>query len=94
MNFLTKQKQTHKHRRQTYGYQRGKVERRDKLGMWEPHVHSTICKIKQIINKDRLYGTGNYTQYFAITYMEKEPKRKYICITESLYYTSETNTTL
>ena len=30
MDFLTKQKQTHRHRKQTYGYQRGKGAR-DKL---------------------------------------------------------------
>ena len=30
----TKQKQTHRHRKQTYGYQRGKGGR-DKLGVWD-----------------------------------------------------------
>ena len=30
MNFFIKQKQTHRYRKQTYGYQRGKRER-DKL---------------------------------------------------------------
>ena len=34
MNLLTKQKWTHRHRKQTYGYQRGKVGR-DKLGAWD-----------------------------------------------------------
>ena len=33
-NLFTKQKQTHRHRKQTYGYQRGK-EGRDKLGVWD-----------------------------------------------------------
>ena len=28
-------KQTHRHRKQTYGYQRGKVWRRDKLEVWD-----------------------------------------------------------
>ena len=32
LNLFTKQKQTHRHRKQTYGYQRGK-EGRDKLGV-------------------------------------------------------------
>ena len=32
MNLFTKQKQTHRLRKQTYGYQRGK--RGDKLGGW------------------------------------------------------------
>ena len=34
MNLFTKQKMTHKHRKQTYGYQRG-GEERDKLGVWD-----------------------------------------------------------
>ena len=34
MNLFTKQKQTHRHRKQTYGYQSGKGER-DKLGAWD-----------------------------------------------------------
>ena len=35
MNLFTKQKQTHKHRKQTYGYQRGKGWERAKLGVWD-----------------------------------------------------------
>ena len=35
MNLFTKQKQMHRHRKQTYGYQRGKVGGRDKLGGWD-----------------------------------------------------------
>ena len=34
-NSFTKQKQTHRLQRQIYGYQRGKVEGRDKLGVWD-----------------------------------------------------------
>ena len=34
MNLFTKQKQTHRHRKQTYGYQRGKGGR-NKLGVWD-----------------------------------------------------------
>ena len=33
MNLFTKQKQTHRHRKQTCGYQRGKVGGRDRLGI-------------------------------------------------------------
>ena len=32
-NLFTKQKQTHKHVKQTYGYQKGKGRRKDKLGV-------------------------------------------------------------
>ena len=35
MNLSTKQKLTHRHRKQTYGYQRGREVRRDKLGVWD-----------------------------------------------------------
>ena len=34
MNLFTKQKYTHRHRKQTHGYQRGGRER-DKLGVWD-----------------------------------------------------------
>ena len=35
MNLFTKQKQTHRLRKQTYDYQRRKVGKRDKLGVWD-----------------------------------------------------------
>ena len=36
MNLFTKQKQTHRHRKRTYGYQRGKVGvGMDKSGVWD-----------------------------------------------------------
>ena len=49
MNVLTKEKQTHRHRKQTYGYQRGKV------GYY----------IKCINNKDLPCSTGNPTHYLV-----------------------------
>ena len=39
-----------------------------------------LLYIKEINNKDPLYSTGNYTQYFVITYEGKESKEKYIYI--------------
>ena len=35
MNLFTKQKQTHRLRKQTYGYQSEKGVGRDKLGVWD-----------------------------------------------------------
>ena len=35
MNLFTEQKQTHRLRKQTYGYQSGNVGERDKLGAWD-----------------------------------------------------------
>ena len=42
MNIFTKQKETHK---QTYGYQRGNTGGKDKLGVWDQQIHTTIYKI-------------------------------------------------
>ena len=59
------------------------------------NIH-TLLYIKQKTNKDLLYSTVNYTQYFVITYMGKEPENKwiYIYITDSLCCTPEANRTL
>ena len=54
--------------------QKGTHEGRDKLGVWDYHIHSTIYKI---INKDLLYSTGNSTQYSVITYMGKESEKEW-----------------
>ena len=43
MNLFTKQKQIHRLRKQTYGYQRGKGGGMDKLGVWDQYT--TIYKI-------------------------------------------------
>ena len=97
MNLSTKQKQTHRHRKQTYGYQRGKAGEggiNQEFGI----KRYTLLYIKQINNKDLLYSTGNYIQYPVITYNGKESENKFThthtCITESLCRTPETNTTL
>ena len=45
MNLFTKQKQTYRYREQTYGYQRGNVVGRDKLGAWDEHTHTTMYMI-------------------------------------------------
>ena len=95
MNLFTKQKQTHRLRKQTYGYQRGKgggggINQEVRINIY------TILYIKQIINKDLLYTTGNCTQYSVRTYMGKESEKEqiYVCTTDSLCCTPETNTTL
>ena len=58
MNLLIKQKQTHKHRKQTC--QRGKVGR----GINQEAGISIYIPLytKLVISKDLLYGTGNSTQ--------------------------------
>ena len=44
MNLFTKQKQTHRLQKQTYGYQRGK-RAGDKLGVWDWQIQTTTYKI-------------------------------------------------
>ena len=39
-------------------------------------------------------STGDYIQYLVITYNGKESEKQYICLTESLCCTPETNTLL
>ena len=74
MNLFTKQKQTCRHRKQTYGYQRGKEER-DKFQYITiyNYIIYTLQYTKQTTNKDLLYSEGNYTKYFIMTSKGKEP---------------------
>ena len=45
MTLFTAQEQTHWHRKQTYDYQIGKSGKRDKLGVLDLWIHTTIYKI-------------------------------------------------
>ena len=90
MNLSMKQKQTHRHREQTCGYRGGGNWGRDGLGVWVSRCK--LLHIDWINNKVLLYSTGNYIQY-PVT--EKNIKKNvYKCITESLCYIAEINTTL
>ena len=40
---------------------------------WDYHMHTIIYKI---MNEDLLDTTGNYTQYFIITYKGKESEKR------------------
>ena len=39
---------------------------------WRTHIYQGFYKIN---NKDQLYSIGNSTQYFAMTYIEKESEK-------------------
>ena len=74
MNLLTEQKQSHRCRKQTYGYQWGK---------WQGGINWKIrinTYIKQTTNKDLLYSTGNPTQYSVMTYTGKESRKEWIYV--------------
>ena len=66
MNLSTKQKQTHRHRKWTCGYQGGGKD-------WEFGI--SRCKLlygEWINNKGLLYSTGKYIQYPVINHNGKE----------------------
>ena len=44
MNLFTKQKQTYRYPKQTYGYQRGNMAGRDKSGAWDEHTPTTYIR--------------------------------------------------
>lgn len=79
MKLFIKQKQTHRDRKQTYGFLRGSGGGIN----WEygiTQIHTTICNID---NKDLGRSTKNYIQYLIINYNGKEPKKNIgacICI--------------
>ena len=77
MNLFTKQKKSHRCRKQTYGY-RGESEG----GInWEIGIDIyTLLYIKQITNKDLRYSTRNSSQYPVMTYVGKESKEEWIYV--------------
>ena len=94
VNLLTKPKQIHRHRKQTCGYQRGKVEG-DTVGDWDGRMHTSIFKI------DNQHGPAiEHRELYLILCNDLYGKRTLkrvdicICITESLCCTPDTNTTL
>ena len=86
MNLFTKQKQSHRCRKQTYGYQGGKLGGETETGI---DIY-TLLYIKQITNKNPLYSRGNYSVLCNDIY----GNRMGICITDFLCCTVETSTTL
>ena len=95
MNLFTKQKQTHRLRERTYGYQGD--------GCGEGIVREfgtdmyTLLYLKRITNKDLLYSTGNSAQCCVAACMGGESGSRMdpcICMAESLCCPPETITTL
>ena len=61
------------HRKQTYGYQRGKRQGTNQ----ESGVNICNSYIKQITNKDLQDSTGNSNQYFVKTSKGKESEKQH-----------------
>ena len=76
MNLFTKQKQSHRCRKQFYGYwgKGGGIN-------WEVGIDIyTLLYMKEITKKCLLYNTGNSTQYSVMTYVGKESKKEWIYV--------------
>ena len=77
-SLFTKQKQTHRLQKQTYGYQRGKAGRRDGCGFGSGL--GTLLYMEWMVNGHLLCSTENSTQYSVTTYMGKESEEEWICV--------------
>ena len=75
MNLFTKQ--THRLRKQSDSYQRGKVGGGGINQEFEISIHTLLC-IKWITNTDLLYSTGNCTQYSVRTHRGKKSEKEQI----------------
>ena len=69
MNFYTKQKQTHRLEKQSYGTT---VDKRYRGMDWGLGIGiCTLLYTEWMVNGNLLQSTGNSTQYSAVTYMGK-----------------------
>ena len=75
MNLFSKQNQSHRCRKQTYGYQGGRGR-----GMnWEIGIDICtllILRIKQITNENQTYSSGNSTQFSVVTKMGSKSRKR------------------
>ena len=87
INFCSKQKETHRLREWTYGYQGGVCD-----------AHVTLLYLKWVTNKDLWYSTENSAQGYVAAWMGGEFEGEWIhvcvCVAESLWCSPETITTL
>ena len=90
MSWFTKQKQTCRYQKQTYGYQSG--EGRNKSWAGDEYMHTPVYKID---NQQGATCIAQGTQHSVIIYMRIESRKKIcICVIESLCYTPEASATL
>ena len=68
INLFIKQKETHRLREQTYGFQED--GRRTSCGVWSGHVHTVIFKMNN--QQGPTYNTWNSAQCYVAAWMEGE----------------------
>ena len=79
MSLFTKQKQSHRCRKQIYGYQGQRWVVRGINWKIEIDIY-TLLYIKQVTNKNLLYSTENSTPYSVVAYMGKESKNEWLYV--------------
>ena len=78
MNLFTKQKQTHTHRNQTYGYQKEQGVGRDKLGVWDQQIQTTTYEIDKQQGPTVQHSRIENIQYPVINQNKKNMKKIFI----------------
>ena len=74
--YYQEKKIKHRHKKTNLWLPKGKGQGRDKLGVWNQQIHSTIYKKDK--QQGPTYSTGNYIQYLVIIYNGKESEKIYI----------------
>ena len=57
--------------------------RRESKGFWDGPVHTAVFKVDN--QQGPTYSTGNYTQYFAITYEGNKSEKEYYCVGQKVH---------
>ena len=65
MNLFTKQRKTHRLKKQTYGYQREEGQGRDELGVWDQQIQTSIYKYKI----DKQDPTVLHRELYSVSYI-------------------------
>ena len=84
MNLSTKQKQTHRHRAQTFVFQREERWERDGLRVWDQQMQTSIYRMDKK-NKFSPYSTENYIEYSVINHNKKEYEKECLYIYTMLH---------
>ena len=77
MNFSTKQKQAHRHRKQIHGYHRERGWEKGKLWVWDQQIHTavhTIDKQGSAAQRRELYSVSRNNLWW------KRIWKKYVCV--------------
>ena len=80
MDLVTKQKQTHRHKKQTYDYQRGKT--REGINQEFGINRYTLLFIKQIKKQGPTARNRELYSVTCITYNVKESEKEYIYMSD------------